>query len=76
MDKEKRVRQPIYTLFTANNNAICVALITTSFAGFGGHYAWLGDLGSECVGDNDMIGSWYCKSPQYGTGMYPPHIII
>ncbi|KAK2608146.1 hypothetical protein N8I77_006774 [Diaporthe amygdali] len=69
---EGHAPQPIYTLFTANNDAICVALATTAFPGLTGHYAWSGDWGSECAGDNTTIGTWYFSGVVIpGTNYYP-----
>lgn len=75
-DPEKWARQPQYTLFTANDNAICVALITTTWAGLGGHYAWLGDWGSECAGNNETMGTWYCESSKTPGRLYQSYCIV
>lgn len=45
-------QQAAYALFSANDNAICVATISITWPN-GDQYGWVGDWGSECGG------SWY-----------------
>ncbi|KAL6358940.1 hypothetical protein LRP88_09135 [Fusarium phalaenopsidis] len=52
--------QGVYTLFSANNDAICIAWVTTSWSEDrgGNHYAVQGDMG------------YYCGATWYYSGMY------
>ena len=52
--------QGVYSLFSANNNAICVAWVTTTWSEDrgGNHYAVQGDMG------------YYCGASWYYSGMY------
>lgn len=52
--------QGVYTLFSANKDAICIAWVTTSWSEDrgGNHYAVLGDIG------------YYCGATWYWSGMY------
>ncbi|KAI1464084.1 uncharacterized protein F4812DRAFT_444512 [Daldinia caldariorum] len=45
-------QQPAYALFSANNDAICIAHATVTFPG-NERYTWVGDWGRQCGG------SWY-----------------
>ncbi|KAI1160787.1 hypothetical protein F5B18DRAFT_486877 [Nemania serpens] len=45
-------QQAAYTLFSANNNAICIAYASITWPS-GDQYAWVGDWGHQCGG------SWY-----------------
>lgn len=47
--------QPVYTLFSANYDAQCIAFATISWPGMSNHYGWVGDWGSECAGDDRSI---------------------
>lgn len=53
--------QGVYTLFSANNDAICVAWATTTWSDNrgGNQYAVMGDMG------------YICNQPWYWSGMYP-----
>ncbi|KAG5999602.1 hypothetical protein E4U21_006587 [Claviceps maximensis] len=50
-------QQPTYTLFTANNDAICLAYVTATFRD-GAQYAWTGNFGH------------YCGQPWYYSDIY------
>ncbi|KAI1475702.1 hypothetical protein F4774DRAFT_396030 [Daldinia eschscholtzii] len=45
-------QQPAYALFSANNDAICIAHATVTFPG-NERYTWVGDWGRQCGG------TWY-----------------
>ncbi|KAI0384063.1 hypothetical protein F5Y04DRAFT_248889 [Hypomontagnella monticulosa] len=45
-------QQPAYALFSANNDAICLAIAVATFPG-NERYTWVGDWGHQCGG------SWY-----------------
>lgn len=42
-------RQPVYTLFSANYDAQCIAFATASWPEFSNNFGWVGDWGSECA---------------------------
>ncbi|KAH6981606.1 hypothetical protein BKA56DRAFT_656130 [Ilyonectria sp. MPI-CAGE-AT-0026] len=55
--------QGVYTLFSANDNAICIAWVTTSWSEDrgGNHYAVQGDMGYHCGA------SWYYSGMYYNS---------
>ncbi|RMD44672.1 hypothetical protein DV735_g251, partial [Chaetothyriales sp. CBS 134920] len=59
--------QGVYSLFSANGDAICIAWVTTTWSGSGNHYVVMGDMG------------FHCGVPWYYSGMHaveqtrPPH---
>lgn len=58
-DLGQRGRQAMYSLFTGNKNAICIAYATITWAGETGRSgALLGDFGRQC---SKRENSWYCK---------------
>lgn len=57
-EPEKNNQQAIYTLFSANDDAICISYATISMAGPGGpgnSYGMMGDFGKQCGA------TWFCK---------------
>lgn len=43
------------------DDAQCIAFATVVWPD-SSHYAWVGDWGSECAGDDPSMGNWYCES--------------
>jgi hypothetical protein len=58
-------QQAAYALFTANDNAICVASISITWPN-GDQYGWLGDWGQACEG------SWYFSNVFVKGSDYKP----
>ncbi|OTA92355.1 hypothetical protein M434DRAFT_387364 [Hypoxylon sp. CO27-5] len=58
--KKDSTQQPTYALFSANNNAICVAYVTITLPN-SDHYSWVGDWGHQCGG------SWYYSHVYIGS---------
>ncbi|KAI0906454.1 hypothetical protein F4823DRAFT_607161 [Ustulina deusta] len=57
--------QATYTLFSANNDAICIAAASITWPN-GDKYAWLGDWGRQCGG------TWYYSNVYVGATQYKP----
>lgn len=57
--KQSNGQQAYYTLFSANDDAICIAYAYMIWAGegSGSQYGMVGTFGHECGG------SWYCRCP-------------
>lgn len=55
-------KQPVYTLFSGNYDAQCIAFATIVWPDMSGHFGWVGDWGSECAGGDQSIATWYCES--------------
>ncbi|KAI0393822.1 hypothetical protein F5Y17DRAFT_466626 [Xylariaceae sp. FL0594] len=58
-------QQATYTLFTANNDAICIAYASITWP-TGDKYGWWGDWGRECGG------AWYVSNVYVGEGNISP----
>ncbi|KAG6368611.1 hypothetical protein INS49_002824 [Diaporthe citri] len=64
--------QPVYTLFSANENAQCISFVSAVWPGRSGHYSWVGDWGSECAGDDPSMATWFFgKIAVPGTKYWP-----
>ncbi|KAJ3565392.1 hypothetical protein NPX13_g7521 [Xylaria arbuscula] len=63
--KDDAGSQATYTLFSANDDAICVAAATISWPN-GDKYAWVGDWGRQCGG------TWYYSNTYVGATNYKP----
>ncbi|KAH7140221.1 hypothetical protein B0J13DRAFT_637641 [Dactylonectria estremocensis] len=59
-------QQATYALFSANNDAICIAYLTMTWAN-GDQYGWVGDWGSECGA------SWYYSNVYVKGTNYKPN---
>ena len=57
--------QAAYTLFTAKNDAACIAAATITWPN-GDNYAWTGDWGRQCGG------TWYYSNTYVGAGNMKP----
>ncbi|KAI1146705.1 hypothetical protein F4825DRAFT_466329 [Nemania diffusa] len=58
-------QQATYALFSANNDAICIAYTSITWPS-GDHYAWVGDWGHKCGG------AWYYSNVYLaGSGIKP-----
>lgn len=59
--KQSNGQQAYYTLFSANDDAICIAYAYMTWAGegAGSQYGMVGTFGHQCGV------SWYCKSSLY-----------
>ncbi|KAI1123467.1 hypothetical protein F5Y10DRAFT_286020 [Nemania abortiva] len=57
--------QATYTLFSANNDAICVAAASITWPN-GDSYGWVGDWGRRCGG------TWYYSNVYIGSTQYTP----
>ncbi|KAI1103608.1 hypothetical protein F4804DRAFT_342403 [Jackrogersella minutella] len=61
----KSTQQPTYALFSANNDAICIAYVTITLPS-ADKYSWVGDWGKQCGA------SWYYSNVYIGsTGVTP-----
>ncbi|KAF2971962.1 hypothetical protein GQX73_g1511 [Xylaria multiplex] len=63
--KDNAGSQATYTLFSANNDAICIAAASITWPN-GDKYAWVGDWGRQCGG------SWYYSHTYVGSTQYQP----
>ncbi|GAP85847.1 hypothetical protein SAMD00023353_1401440 [Rosellinia necatrix] len=58
-------QQATYTLFSANNDAICIAYASITWPN-GEEYGWVGDWGRQCGG------SWYYSNVYISASSYTP----
>ncbi|KAL2285018.1 hypothetical protein FJTKL_08546 [Diaporthe vaccinii] len=64
--------RPVYTLFSGNHDATCIAFATVVWPGRSDHFAWVGDWGSECAGGDPSIATWYFSKVNLpGTDYWP-----